>query len=214
MVNPFASSAPNHEFRGEDDRRWEMGFRLDIPEFTDSLDASEFLDWLNSVEELLDFKGVPDQRRVPLVATRFRWRASAWWQQAKLTRIRHSKTPISTWAKFRKHMEREFLPFNYARTLYQRLQNLRQGTKSVDTYTEEFYHLLARVDIQDSVDQLVSRYIGGLRLQFQDTLNLFVPASVSEAHQRAIASGMLFARILPSRPNGCMPFTLGSSLEI
>ena len=83
-------------------------------------------------------------------------------------------------------MRAAFLPHNYMRTLYQQLHNLRQGTQSIDEYTREFYQLVARVDLANSEDQLVSRYIGGMRQQFQDTLNLFDPISVSEAHQRAL----------------------------
>ena len=83
-------------------------------------------------------------------------------------------------------MRAAFLPHNYMRTLYQQLHNLKQGTQSIDEYTREFYQLVARVDLADSEDQLVSRYIGGMRQQFQDTLNLFDPISVSEAHQRAL----------------------------
>ena len=51
---------------------------------------------------------------------------------------------------------------------------------------EEFYKLLARVDLSESDEQLVSRYIGGLRTQIQDTLNLFDPNTVLEAYQRAL----------------------------
>ena len=69
------------------------------------------------------------------------------------------------------------------RTLYQQLHNLKQGTQSIDEYTREFYQLVARVNLADLEDQLVSRYIGGTRQQFQDTLNLFDPISISEAHQ-------------------------------
>lgn len=49
----------------------ESGFKLKLPEFTGDLQPEEFLDWINTIEELLEFKEVPDQRRVSLVATRF-----------------------------------------------------------------------------------------------------------------------------------------------
>jgi hypothetical protein len=38
---------------------------------------------------------------------------------------------------------------------------------------EKFYKLLARVDVSESDETLVSWYIGGLRTQIQDILNLF-----------------------------------------
>ncbi|PKI52839.1 hypothetical protein CRG98_026787 [Punica granatum] len=64
--------------------------------------------------------------------------------------------------------------------------NLRQGSRSVDDYTNEFYQLVARNEFQETEDQLVARYIGGLRVQLQDTVNLFDLVSMSSAHQRAL----------------------------
>ncbi|KAL1218314.1 RNA-directed DNA polymerase-like protein [Cardamine amara subsp. amara] len=169
-----------------DNRRWESGFKLDLPEFTGGLQPEEFLDWINTTEELLEFKEVPDQMRVSLVATRFRGRASAWWQQLKESRVRAGKERISSWEKMKKLMRKAFLPYNYTRTLYTKLQNLRQGTKSVDDYAAEFFSLMARTVLTETEEQRVSRFIGGLRSQIQSTLLQFDPLSVSEAHQRAL----------------------------
>lgn len=81
-------------------------------------------------------------------------------------RTRQGKSTTISWEKFTKHLRAEFVPFNYQRVLYQRLQSLRQGACSVEAYTNDFYRLLARVNITESQDQLVSRFIGGLRLHF------------------------------------------------
>ena len=51
----------------------------EVPEFHGSLRPEEFLDWLCTFEEALDFKGVPDNMKVPLVATRLHGRVVAWW---------------------------------------------------------------------------------------------------------------------------------------
>ena len=123
----------------ENNRRWEMGMRTKIPEFHGSLQVEELLDWLATVEEILEFKGVPEKKCVPLVAMRLRGRATAWWQQVKLTRTKLGKSKIVTWEKMKKHMRSTFLPYNFQRLMYQRLQNLRQCMRSVDDYTIEFY---------------------------------------------------------------------------
>ena len=46
--------------------------RTEIPEFHGNLQVEEFLDWLATVEEIFEFKGVPENKRVSLVATRLR----------------------------------------------------------------------------------------------------------------------------------------------
>ena len=87
--------------------------RTEISEFHGSLQAEENLDWLATVEEILEFKGVQENKCVPLVATRLRGRATAWWQQVKLTHTRLGKSKIVTWEKMKKHMRSAFLPYNF-----------------------------------------------------------------------------------------------------
>ncbi|KAL8546470.1 hypothetical protein ACS0TY_006269 [Phlomoides rotata] len=98
-------------------------------------------------------------------------------------------------------MRLEFLPFNYSRTLYHKMHNLRQETHTVDAYTEEFYQLLSRTDLHESDEQLISRYVGGLQITFEDVLNLLSPTSIYEAHQRALALEKQF-----NRPSLALPF--------
>nr|GEW68516.1 hypothetical protein [Tanacetum cinerariifolium] len=46
------------------------------------------IDWLVAVEEVFEIKEEPENKRVSLITTKLRGRASAWWQQLKLTRER------------------------------------------------------------------------------------------------------------------------------
>lgn len=83
-------------------------------------------------------------------------------------------------------MNGHFLPFGYMQSLFQRLQALRQGARFIDDYTEEFYQLIARNDLSETKEQLVARYLGGLRQSLQDVLSLHSLQTVSEAYQRAL----------------------------
>ena len=52
----------------------------------------------------------------------------------------------------------------------------------MEDYTTEFYQLLAMNEIHEMEDQLVARYIGGLRVQIQETVNLFDLISILVTH--------------------------------
>ena len=43
-----------------------------------------------------------------------------------------------------------------------------------DDYTTEFYQLIARNDVQDTEEQLVARYFGGLWGQIKDSMNMLL----------------------------------------
>ncbi|GKD67964.1 putative reverse transcriptase domain-containing protein [Tanacetum coccineum] len=171
--------------------RWESGIRVNIPEFDrNTMNPEGFIDWHLAVEEVFEFKEAPVNKRVSLIATKLRGRASAWWQQLKLTRERVGKPRVTNWRKMKKLMRANFIPHNCQRLMYRRLQNLKQLTKSAEDYTTEFYQLIARNDIQETNDQLVSRYIGGLRVQIMDYVNMFDPVTLSDAYQRVESSGL------------------------
>nr|GFC11376.1 reverse transcriptase domain-containing protein [Tanacetum cinerariifolium] len=52
-------------------------FKVEIPILDDSLKPEEFIDWLSQADEILDFKNVPNDLRVPLVVILLRGRAQA-----------------------------------------------------------------------------------------------------------------------------------------
>lgn len=67
------------------------------------------------------------------------------------------------------------------------MHKLQQGKRSVEEYSAEFFWLLRRVDLQDSGQQMAARFVGGLRQKkIKDTLNLFNPLTLAEAHQKAL----------------------------
>lgn len=51
---------------------------MELPDFSSTLQADGFIDWLNEVERIFDYKEVPDRVKVKLVAIKLKGRASAW----------------------------------------------------------------------------------------------------------------------------------------
>ncbi|KAF7131902.1 hypothetical protein RHSIM_Rhsim09G0023400 [Rhododendron simsii] len=116
------------------DRQWESSMKVKIPEFHGGLTPEEFVDWVAIVNETLELKEVPEVKRVPLVATRLRGRAAAWWQQNKLTRSRQGKEKIGSWDKMEKH-----------------------GARSVADYTLEFDQFMVRNNLAETQEQMLCK---------------------------------------------------------
>ncbi|KAE8672984.1 hypothetical protein F3Y22_tig00111832pilonHSYRG00073 [Hibiscus syriacus] len=160
--NPYHNRALFREHRDREEHHRDLGFRVDLPEFSGTLQAEGFVDWIDEVERIFEYKEVPDRVKVKLIAIKLKGRASAWWEQLRRSRERQGKAKITDWEKMKKKMK-------------------------VDDYTEEFYQLVAQNDLSETEEQMVTRYLGGLHQPLQDVISLHSLWSVSEAYQRALA---------------------------
>jgi hypothetical protein len=182
----WAEQNQNQRYEPRYEQKWEFSVKIDVPEFSGGLDPNDFTDWLNHVERVFEYHEIPDHKKVKIVGIKLKGKASAWWEQIQTQRVRFGKKKVQDWSKMKKKLQEQFLPFNYRQTLYKNLHNLRQ-VGSVDDYTEKFYELMARVNLQEDEEQIVARYISGLKPPIQDTLSLLVIVTISEAYNRALA---------------------------
>ncbi|VFQ82872.1 unnamed protein product [Cuscuta campestris] len=160
-------------------------FKVDVPTFEGKNDWDEFLEWLETVERVFDFKEVSDEKKVKIVALKFRKYASTWWTNTCTKRRRNHKEPVATWAKM-KSLLKKFLPAEYVRENFAKLQTLKQGSKSVEEYTHEFEELLLRCDLQEDDEQTFVRYLFGLNLQIANTVELQSYESLEELTKLAL----------------------------
>ena len=71
--------------------------------------------------------------------------------------------PIDTWEKNFEHVRKDFYPPKYIEQQYKKWQQLRQWKdQSIQSYTDEFYQLMARLGIQEEEKLLVLKYINSL----------------------------------------------------
>lgn len=101
--------------------QWEHSFKFEIPEIHGSQVADKLLNWITTVDDFLEFKHVPLERCVLVLAMRFLNRAVAWWSQLKASKLRLENFKIDLWDKLKKHIMKTFIPYNYDAL---RLQNL------------------------------------------------------------------------------------------
>jgi hypothetical protein len=70
--------------------------------------------------------------------------------------------PIVTWRAMKEELRAHFVPHNYIRSLYDRLQNLKQGPLSVDDYFQEMELILQRARVREQHEQTMQRLLAGL----------------------------------------------------
>jgi hypothetical protein len=52
--------------------------KVEIPEFEGRMQPDEFIDWLNTIKRIFEYKDVPKHHKVKLVAIKFRKHAFLW----------------------------------------------------------------------------------------------------------------------------------------
>jgi len=78
---------------------------------------------------VFEYKDVPDDKKVKLVAFKRRKYASIWWSNILSKRIRKGKGKVRTWKKSKEKLKAKFLPLHYLQDNYTKLHNLRQEPK-------------------------------------------------------------------------------------
>ena len=147
-------------------------FRVKIPEFEGELDPDEFLEWTHMVERVFDYKDVPGDKKVKLVALRLRKYASLWWTKLFVNRVTCRKSKIRTWDKMKAKFKSRFLPPIYIQDSYLQFHALTQGGLNVEEYTIEFEKLMIKSDIKESEEKTIVRYLGGLDPNYANVVEL------------------------------------------
>ena len=157
-----------------------------IPEYDGKLKPDEFMDWLMCVENIFAHKPMTDGHKITLVATRFRNYAALWWAKLQRKRGNQQIDLVDTWTEMKNLLKQKFLPVSYARDLRASFQYLKQGSKTVVEYSEEFMTMQACCNLDEEEDVLVDRYFNGLTLGIQDILAFKHFDNVDEIVQHAI----------------------------
>jgi hypothetical protein len=79
---------------GEQPRRQDYGreeshkyrTKIDLSSFNGHLHIEDFLDWVMEVERFFDYMSIHEDRKVKLVAYKFKGGASTWWEKSSPTR--------------------------------------------------------------------------------------------------------------------------------
>jgi hypothetical protein len=110
----------NQRYESKYEQKWKGSVKIDVPEFSGVLIPNDLIDWINHVECVFRYHDIPNHKKVKLVGTKLKGRASAWWEQIQMQRVRFGKKKIQDWNKMKTKLQEQFMPFNYLQTQFER----------------------------------------------------------------------------------------------
>jgi hypothetical protein len=102
--------------------------------------------------------------------------ANIWWEQVMAGREENLREPIATWEEMKLEMHTRFVPDHYTRDLFNKLQKLTQGTKSMEEYFKEMELTMMRLKLEEKEEQTMARFFNGLNFPIKRIVE-FLPYS-------------------------------------
>jgi hypothetical protein len=170
----FQHGYGNREARmGRPRRDNDLGnIKIKIPSFQGKNNLEVYLEWETKMEMVFDCHSYSEIKKVKLAAIEFTDYAIVWLDQLLINRRRNREPPVDTWEEMKMVMRKRFVPSHYYRGLYQKLQNLRQGFKSVDDYYKEMELAMIRANVEEDREATMARFLHGLNREIADVVEM------------------------------------------
>ena len=88
------------------------------------------------------------------------------------TRHRSKERLIDTWEEMKTIMRKRFIPSHYYKELYQRLQSLTQGSKSVEDYHKKMEVAMIKANVEENREATMARFLIGLNRDIVNVVEL------------------------------------------
>ena len=124
------------------------------------------------MEFIFECHNYSEEKKVKLVVIEFINYAIIWWDQLVMNRRRNYERPIETWKEMKATMRKRFVPSYYYRDLYQKLQSLTQGYRSMDDYHKEMEIAMIRANVEEDREATMARFLNGLNRDIANVVEL------------------------------------------
>lgn len=192
----FERGYGNREARmGRPRRDNDLGnIKIKIPSFQGKNDPEVYLEWETKMEMVFDCHNYSEIKKVKLAAIEFTDYAIVWWDQLLINRRRNREPPVDTWEEMKMLMRKRFVPNHYYRGLYQKLQRLTQGSKSVDEYYKEMEVAMIRANVEEDREATMARFLHGLNREIADIVEMQHYVELTDMVHQAIKVEEQFKR--------------------
>ncbi|KAJ0095419.1 hypothetical protein Patl1_15534 [Pistacia atlantica] len=162
------------------------GMKVDVLDFFGNLDPNAFEDWLTANEDYFDWFSMFEYRRVRYVCMKLKGHAQVWWGSVE-EQLHHTRcVPMSNWEEMKERLKEKYLPIDYEQMMFEEMLQLRQGTLTVDQYTDRFHELTVCSKVLENEQQTLACYHTGLRNDLRKEMLNARLLNVNEAYQLAL----------------------------
>ncbi|XP_041011327.1 uncharacterized protein LOC121255090 [Juglans microcarpa x Juglans regia] len=160
--------------------------KIDVPNFFGKLEPNAFEDWLMAIKDYFNWFAVSEDRKVHYVRMKLKGHARAWWGSVEEQLRRTRRPTISNWEEMKERLKEKYLPIDYEQMMFEEILQLRQGSLSVDQFTDRFHELSVRRKIVQTEQQTLARYRTGLWSKLCREMWIARLINVEEAYQLAL----------------------------
>ena len=120
-----------------------------MPKFSGSTDPKEYLSWALKVDKIFRLHNYDQEKKIAMASLEFQDYVLIWWEQVVERRQTRGEPPITIWTEMKDVMRPRFVPTHYTRDLFEKLQLLKQGTKTVEEYNQEMEIAMIRANVKE-----------------------------------------------------------------
>jgi hypothetical protein len=173
--------------------------KLSIPSFSGDRGPEDYLEWEMHIDQIFATHYYSEEKRLQLDAIEFTGYVLIWWNQ-----ILRMRTRPTSWKSMKDLMRHRFVPEHYKRDMYNKLQQLTQGTKSVDEYYKEMELLMICTGTREDIEATMSRFLNGLNFEVRDCVEMVYYNDLQDlVHRAERVEQQLKQRQTASPANSC-----------
>ena len=152
--------------RGNHEERFGK-LKFTIPKFDGGSDPEAYFTWELKVDKIFCLHNYSEEKKLAMASLEFDGYALIWWEQLQRDREEDGENPIATWDEMKREMRIRFVPKHYRRDLFDKLQNLKQGSLSVEEYYKKMEKAMIRANVYEDEEQTIARFMAGLHRNIQ-----------------------------------------------
>jgi len=146
--------------------------KLKILAFKGKTDPEAYLEWERKVEMVFDIYRYSKEKKVKLVVLEFTDYAMVRGKRLVVERRRNRERPVNTWEELKTIMKKRYVHKDYYRELFNLLQMIKQGNKSVEENHKELEMAMTRANVNEHEEETMSRYFNGLNRDIANVVEL------------------------------------------